>query len=74
MMMIMIDLINENCFSLKKGRSRRYPAETLTGADIALLANKPTRTKSMLHIVEHAAAGISLYVNANKMEYMSFKR
>ena len=49
---ISIDLIKENGFRLKKARSRRYPAETITDADnaddIAHLANAPTKTKSLL--------------------------
>ena len=40
-----IYLIKENGFILKKVRSRRYSAETITGADyadkLALLANTP---------------------------------
>ena len=42
-----IDKIKENGFKLKKERSRRYPAKTITYADYAdyieLLANAPTQ-------------------------------
>ena len=38
--------------------------------DIALMANTPNQAESLLHSLEQAAAGIGLYVNANKTEYM----
>ena len=48
-----IDKIRENGFELKKKRSRRYPAKTITNADyandIALLANTPNQAKTLLH-------------------------
>ena len=41
-----IDIMKDNGFKLAKERSRRYPAQTVTGTDyaddIALLANAPT--------------------------------
>ena len=40
----------------------------------ALLANTPNQTESLLHNREQAAGGICLHVNANKTEYMCFKR
>ena len=50
------DLIKENGFTLKKARSRRYPAETITGADyiddLTLLVNTPAQAESMLHSLE----------------------
>ena len=50
-----IDLIKENRFTLKKERSRWYPAETIADADyadeIVLLANTPTKAESLLHSV-----------------------
>ena len=59
---------------LKKKRSRRYPAKTITDADyaddIALLANTPNQVETLLHSLERAAAGIGLHVNAHKTEYM----
>ena len=63
-----IDKLKDNFFKLTKERSRRYPAQTITDADyaddIALLAN----TKTLLHSLERAAAGIGLHVNAYKTE------
>ena len=73
-----MDLMKENCFKLAKERSRRYPTQTIMDADHAddrvLLANKPTQAESQLHILEWAAAGIGLHVNAGKMEYMCFNQ
>ena len=42
--------------------------------DIAFLANTPTQAETLLHSLERAAAGIGLYVNANKTECMSFNQ
>ena len=71
-----IDKIKEKDFNLTKERSRRYPAQTITDADyaddIALLANAPVQAESQLHSLERAAAGISLYFNADKTEYICF--
>ena len=73
-----IDKIKENSFKLTKERSRRYPAKTITDADytndIALLANAPARAETLLHSLERDAAGIGLYVNAHKTEYMCFNQ
>ena len=59
---------------LKKKRSRRYAAKTITDADyaddIAILANTPNQAETLLHSLERAAAGIGLHVNAHKTEYM----
>ena len=38
--------------------------------DIAILANTPDQAETLLHSLERAAAGIGLYVNAHKTEYM----
>ena len=69
-----IDEIKNNGFKLAKERSRRYPSQTIMDADyaddIALLANTPAQAKTLLHGLGRAAAGISLHVNADKMEYM----
>ena len=74
----LIDKIRENGFELMKKRSRRYPAKTITDADyaddIAILANTPDQVERLLHSLEWAAAGIGLYVNAHKMEYMSYNQ
>ena len=68
--------MKENGFTLKKGRSRQYPAETITDAncadDIALLANTLTQAESLLHNLEHAVGSINLHVNAYKLECMCF--
>ena len=42
--------------------------------DIALLANTPTPTKSLLHSLEQAAGDIGLLMNADKTEYMCFNQ
>ena len=72
-----IDKIKENSFKLTK--ERRYSAKTITNADyaddIAILANAPsTQAKTQLHSLEQAAAGIGLYVNAYKTQYMYFNQ
>ena len=73
-----IDKIRENGFELTKKRSRRYPAKTITNADfaddIAILANTPNQAETLLHILERAAAGLSLRVNAHKTEYMCYNQ
>ena len=60
-----IDKIRENGFELTKKRSRRYPAKTITDAEYA---------ETLLHSLEQAAAGIGLYVNALKTEYMCYNQ
>ena len=42
--------------------------------DIALLANIPARTESLLHSLERAAGGIGLHFNAYKTEFMCFNQ
>ena len=75
-----IDKIKENGFELKKKRSGRYPAKTITDADtdyaddIALLANTPNQAETLLHSLERVAAGIGLHVNAHKTEYMCYNQ
>ena len=73
-----IDKIRENGFELTKKSSRRYPTKTITDADyaddIAILANTPNQAETLLHSLEWAAAGIGLYVNAHKMEYMCYNQ
>ena len=73
-----IDKIRENAFELMEKRSRRYPAKTITDADyaddIAILANTPDQAETLLHSLERAAAGIGLYVNAHKTEYMCYNQ
>ena len=73
-----IDKIRENGFELTKKRSRRYPATTITDADytddIAILANTHNQAETLLHSLERAAAGIGLYFNAHKTEYMCYNQ
>ena len=73
-----IDKIRENGFELKKKRSRRYPAKTITDTDyaddIALLVNTPNQAETLLHSLEWAAVGIGLHVNAHKTEYMCYNQ
>ena len=73
-----IDKIRENGFKIRKKRSKRYPAKTITDADyadnITLLANAPTQAETLLHGQERAAAGIGLHVNAHNMEFMCFNQ
>ena len=76
MLRISIDKMKDNGFKLTKERSRRYPTQTITdmdyAKDIALLANTPAQTETLLHSLEQAAASIGLHVNAHKTEYMCF--
>ena len=73
-----IDKIWENCFELTKKRSRRHPAKTITNADyaddIAILANTLNQAETLPHSLERASAGIGLYVNAHKTEYMCYNQ
>ena len=73
-----IDKIRENGFELTKKRNRTYPAKTITDADYAedkgILANTPNQAETLLHSLERAAAGIGLYVNAHKTEYMCYNQ
>ena len=64
-----IDKIKENGFELSKKISRRYPAKTITDADYA-----DDKAETLLHSLERAAAGIGLYVNAHKTEYMCYNQ
>ena len=73
-----IDRIKENGFELTKKRNRRYPAKTITDADyaddISILANAHAQAETLLHSLKRAAAGIGLYVNTHKTEYMCFNQ
>ena len=55
-------------------KRRKYPAKTITHADdaddIAILANTPNQTETLLLSLEQAATRIGLHVNAHKTEYM----
>ena len=69
-----IDLIKENTFTLKKAKSRRYLAETITDADyeddLALLVNTSAQAEFLMHSLEQTAEDIGFHVNTNKTEYM----
>ena len=73
-----IDKIRENGFELKKKRSRRYPAKTITDADyaddIAILVNTPNQAETLLHSLERAAASIGFHVNVHKTEYICYNQ
>ena len=73
-----IDKIRENGFELTKKRSRRHHAKIIADTDyadhIAILANTPNQAETLLHSLERAAAGIDLYVNAHKTEYMCYNQ
>ena len=62
------DKIRENGFELKKKRSRRYPAKTITDANYA------DDIATLVHSLERAVAGIGLHVNAHKTEFMCFNQ
>ena len=47
-----------------------YTTGTSTADDITILANTPNQAETLLHSLERATAGIGLYVNAHKTEYM----
>ena len=65
-----IDKIRENDCELTKKRIRITDADYAD--DIAILANTPKQAETLLHSLERAAAGIGLYVNAHKTEYMYY--
>ena len=62
----------------ENGRSRRYPAKSITDADhaddIALLANTPNQAETLLHSLERVAEGIGFRVNAHRTEYMCYNQ
>ena len=70
-----VDLIKENGFTLKKGKQKKYPIETMINLDntddLVHLVNTPAQAKSLWHSLEQAVIG--LYLNANKTEFMSFE-
>ena len=71
-----IDLKKESGLTLKKPRSRRYPAVTITDTnnadDIVLPTNTPPQAESLLHSLRQEIVSISLHVNTNKMENLYF--
>ena len=71
-----IDIMKDNGFKLTK--KQKYPAQTIMDADNAddkaLLVSTPVQDETLLHSLERAAAGIGLYVNADKTEFMYFNQ
>ena len=63
-------------FTLKKSRSRRYPAIVITDTDfaddIALLSDTLAQAEKLLHRTQMAASQIGLHINEAKTEFMSF--
>ena len=66
--------MKDNGFKLTVERSRRYPAQTITDVDYALLENTPAQAKNLLNGLERAAADIGVHVNAHKTEYICFNQ
>ena len=70
--------MKDNGFKLAKERSKRYPAKTITNANnadnIELLTATHAQAEFLQNSLERAVAGIGLYVNADKMEYMCFNK
>ena len=68
--------MKENGFTLKKTRSKLYPAQTIMDTDNAddfpLLANAPVQAKSLLHRLEKATVSMGLHANRDKTEYKCF--
>ena len=77
-LLMLIDLIKENGFTLKKAKSRWYPAETMTDTDLCRQTDASYKytcpSESLLYSLEQVSGSIGLYVNANKAEYMCFKQ
>ena len=75
---MLIALMKENGFTLKKVRRRWYPTQTITDSDCtddkALLANILAQAESLLHSLKKAGGGIDLHVNADKTECMYFNQ
>ena len=73
-----IDKIRENGFELTKKRRQKVPRKLITDTgyadDIAILANTPNQTETLLHCLERVTAGIGLHVNAHKTEYMCYNQ
>ena len=70
--------MKQNGFPQKIVRGWRYPVKTINDSDyaddLALLSNTPTQAKSRLHSLEQTTRGISLYLNPDKTDFMSFNQ
>ena len=73
-----VETLSSLGFTLEKARSRRYPAKKITDADyaddLALFSDKINHAEKLLHALEYASAGIGLYVNAKKTEYVCYNQ
>ena len=64
----------ENSFALKKTRSKRYSAKTITGADyVDDLVVLTSTSRIPTSYPEGTIGGIGLYVNTNEKKFMCFK-
>ena len=72
---MLIDLIKENGFTLKKAKSRRYPTQTIMDTNYkALLANTLNQAEHPLQSLQQVAGGIGFHVDADKVKYMCFNQ
>ena len=73
-----VETLSSLGFTLEKARSRRYPAKKITDADyaddLALFSDTINHEEKLLHALEYASAGIGLYVNAKKTEYVCYNQ
>ena len=71
------DQMKKSSFTLKKAKSKWYPAEKNTYEDyvddLVLLSNTAAQVESLLHSLEQAARDSGLYVNLDKTELMCFE-
>ena len=69
------DRILRHCSrSTTRGHAGSVPLYADYADDIAILANTPDQAETLLHSLEQTAAGIGLYVNAHKTEYMCYNQ
>ena len=64
--------------AIEEKKRRLYLAETITDAgyacDIVPLANTHAQSESLRHSLKQATGSIGVHVNANKTDFMCFKR
>ena len=69
--------MKENGPTVRKARSRQYPAETITDAvyadDLMIHTNTPEQAEYVLHNLVQTAEDIGHYENSDKTELMCFK-
>ena len=56
--------MKESGFTIKKARSRQYPAEIIID-DLVLLTNTPAQVESLQHNLEQAAINMGLSMNSD---------